>query len=67
MASGTHMDKDIFEYPEMFDPSRFENPLRHIPPFAYIPFGGGPHLCVGNEFARVEVLVVIHHLVTRFE
>lgn len=66
-VSGTHMDMDIFEDPEKFDPSRFENPSRPIPPFAYIPFGSGPRMCIGNEFARVEALVVMHNLVTNFE
>ncbi|OVA17279.1 Cytochrome P450 [Macleaya cordata] len=61
------MNKDIFNDPTEFDPSRFENPSKPIPPFAYVPFGGGPHTCIGNEFARVETLSVIHHLVTKFE
>ena len=61
------MDKDIFEDPEKFDPSRFENPSRPIPPFAYIPFGSGPRMCVGNDFARVVAVVVLHCLVTNFE
>nr|UHB15524.1 cytochrome P450 [Paris polyphylla] len=66
-TSGTHHDKDIFEDPTSFDPSRFENPSKPIPPFAYIPFGAGQRMCIGNEFARVEALTVVHHLVTNFE
>ncbi|XP_010922745.1 taxane 13-alpha-hydroxylase [Elaeis guineensis] len=66
-TSGTHMDKDIFEDPTNFDPSRFESPSKPVPPFAYIPFGAGYRMCIGNEFARVEVLTVMHHLVTKFE
>ncbi|XP_058110630.1 taxadiene 5-alpha hydroxylase-like [Magnolia sinica] len=63
----THMDKDIFEDPDEFDPSRFQNPSKPIPPFAYIPFGAGVHMCIGNEFARVETLTIVHHMITNFE
>lgn len=62
------MSNEIFENPKEFDPSRFENSAKvAIPPYAYIPFGGGIHSCIGNEFARVETLITIHRLVTMFE
>ncbi|KAK0597603.1 hypothetical protein LWI29_026813 [Acer saccharum] len=32
----------------------------------FTPFGGGPRLCPGNELARVELSVFLHHLITRF-
>ncbi|XP_024973858.1 cytochrome P450 716B1-like [Cynara cardunculus var. scolymus] len=67
-AYSTHMDNDIFVNPTEFDPSRFETNLpTPIPPYAYIPFGGGQHSCLGNEFARVETLITIHKLVTMYE
>ncbi|GJV43764.1 taxadiene 5-alpha hydroxylase-like protein [Tanacetum coccineum] len=67
-AYNTHMDNDIFVNPKEFDPSRFEtNVSKPIPPYAYIPFGGGQHSCIGNEFARVETLITIHKLVTMYE
>ncbi|XP_007020904.2 PREDICTED: cytochrome P450 716B1 [Theobroma cacao] len=61
----THMDDSIFLEPSKFDPTRFENPAS-IPPYCFIPFGGGPRICPGYEFARVETLVSVHYLVTRF-
>ncbi|KAI3667809.1 hypothetical protein L6452_42878 [Arctium lappa] len=67
-AYNTHMDNDIFVNPMEFDPSRFETNLPiPIPPYSYIPFGGGQHSCLGNEFARVETLITIHKLVTMYE
>ncbi|CAI8584675.1 unnamed protein product [Vicia faba] len=66
-SSGTHMDKDIFENPHKFDPSRFENQTKSIPPFSYLPFGAGCHYCIGNEFARVETLTTIHNFVNLYE
>ncbi|CAL5322811.1 unnamed protein product [Camellia sinensis] len=66
-TSPTHMDENIFSEPEKFDPSRFENPSGSIPPYTYIPFGAGYRICPGAEFARIEVLLIIHHLITNYE
>lgn len=63
----THWDPAIFPDPGRFDPARFEEPsAAAIPPFSFVPFGGGARFCPGNEFARVETLVAVHHVVTRF-
>lgn len=65
VTSMTHMDNNIFPEPSQFDPSRFEN-LASTPPYCFVPFGGGARICPGYEFARVETLVAIHYLVTKF-
>ncbi|KAL2316774.1 hypothetical protein Fmac_030650 [Flemingia macrophylla] len=65
VTSMTHMDNSIFPEPTKFEPSRFENQAS-VPPYCFIPFGGGTRICPGYEFARVETLVAIHYLVTRF-
>ncbi|KAK3125178.1 hypothetical protein QOZ80_7BG0601300 [Eleusine coracana subsp. coracana] len=62
-SSVTHMDPGIFPEPDKFDPSRFET---QAPPYSFVAFGGGQRLCAGIEFARVETLVTMHHLVRRF-
>lgn len=61
----THMDANIFQEPTKFDPTRFENQAS-IPPYCLVPFGGGVRICPGYEFARIETLVTMHYLVTRF-
>lgn len=61
----THLDDTIFRDPLKFDPNRFENQAS-IPPYCFVGFGGGPRICPGNEFARVETLVTIHYLITQF-
>ncbi|KAK1279604.1 Cytochrome P450 [Acorus gramineus] len=67
-ATVTQMDEHIFPEPTKFDPSRFESQSPcPPPPFSYIPFGGGPRICPGYEFAKCETLVVIHHVVTGFK
>jgi cytochrome P450 family 26 subfamily A len=67
VSYATHMEKDIFNNPKEFDPSRFDKSSKPIPPYAYIPFGAGLHSCIGNEFARIEALTTIHKLITKFE
>nr|AOG74840.1 cytochrome P450 [Platycodon grandiflorus] len=60
----THKNPKYFENPEEFNPSRFEGngPV----PYSFIPFGGGPRMCPGSEFARTEVLVFMHNFLTKF-
>ncbi|KAJ4842769.1 hypothetical protein Tsubulata_010753 [Turnera subulata] len=61
----THKNPKYFPEPEKFDPSRFEGngPI----PYSFVPFGGGPRMCPGKEFARLEMLVFIHNVVTKFK
>ncbi|CAH9131889.1 unnamed protein product [Cuscuta epithymum] len=58
-----HHNLEYFTDPQSFDPSRFENCRK---PNTFMPFGSGIHACPGNELAKLEMLVMTHHLVTNF-
>ncbi|KAJ8568957.1 hypothetical protein K7X08_032694 [Anisodus acutangulus] len=65
VTAKTHTDSSIFQEPEKFNPARFENP-GSLPPYNFVPFGGGARICPGYELAKIETLVTIHYLVTHF-
>lgn len=62
-AFGTHYDPKYFEDPMSFNPGRFQEPTQ---PYAYVAFGGGPRLCAGYQLAKLNILVFVHHVVTRY-
>nr|AFZ40057.1 cytochrome P450 [Ocimum basilicum] len=64
-ANSTHKNAEFFPEPQKFDPSRFEG--SGPAPYTFVPFGGGPRMCPGKEYARLEILVFMHHLVNKFK
>src|SRR5207249_7070292 len=61
-----HRHKTLWTEPDAFDPGRF---LPGAPPadrFAYLPFGVGPRVCVGAQFALTEAVLVLARLVREF-
>ncbi|KAJ6948120.1 abscisic acid 8'-hydroxylase 2-like isoform X1 [Populus alba x Populus x berolinensis] len=58
-----HHCADFFPRPEKFDPSRFEVPPK---PNTFMPFGNGLHSCPGSELAKLEMLILLHHLTTTY-
>ncbi|XP_047313166.1 dammarenediol 12-hydroxylase-like [Impatiens glandulifera] len=65
ISHSTHKNPEYFPDPEKFDPSRFEG--KGPRPYTFVPFGGGPRMCPGNEFARIVMLVFMHNLVNKFK
>ncbi len=56
----THRHPDHWKDPEGFDPDRFHPDRRgQIPKYAYFPFGGGPRVCIGNNFALMEAQLIL--------
>jgi cytochrome P450 len=62
----THRLASIWDRPEEFDPERF-SPDRSTSRdrYAFIPFGGGAHLCIGNHFFMVEAQVILATLLSQ--
>jgi cytochrome P450 len=54
-----HRHPDYFPDPERFDPDRFSEDRQERPKLAYFPFGGGPHTCIGEVFARLQGVLVL--------
>lgn len=61
---GTHYEEEYFEDPLSFKPSRFEEPVSQ---YVYVPFGGGPRACAGYQLAKLNILIFIHLVVTRYD
>jgi cytochrome P450 len=63
----THRNPNLWTEPERFDPERFAPAAvaqRHR--FAYLPFGGGPRICIGNGFAITEAQVIVGAVAQRY-
>lgn len=62
-----HMDS-LWTNPHGFDPERFsstrQEDKRHA--FAWVPFGGGVHMCIGQHFATLQVKAIMHQLLLRY-
>jgi cytochrome P450 len=55
-----HHDARFFPDPERFDPERFARGWEErVPRYAYLPFGAGPRVCIGNGFAMMEARLIL--------
>ena len=60
---GMHRRPEYFVDPMRFDPDRFAPEAeKALVKHAYLPFGGGPRVCIGNHFALMEGQIVLAHL-----
>ncbi|GAB4440729.1 MAG: cytochrome P450 [Chloroflexi bacterium OHK40] len=62
-----HHDPRYYPDPYRFDPERFTPEARAArPKFAYFPFGGGPRICIGEQFAWMEGVLVLATIARRW-
>ncbi|MEP6818893.1 MAG: cytochrome P450 [bacterium] len=63
-----HRDSRYFDSPEEFLPERWTPEfMRQLPKYAYFPFGGGPRVCIGQDFATMEAMLVIAAILRKFK
>ncbi len=62
-----HHHRRHWQNSDAFDPSRFLDGAPAIPRLAYLPFGAGPRVCVGAQFALTEAVLVLAMMLQRFE
>lgn len=65
--AGTHMLEEYWPEPHKFDPMRFtpdQVKARHK--YAWVPFGGGAHMCLGLHFAYMQIKILMTQLLTRY-
>ena len=60
-----HRNHALWPDPHRFDPGRFADP-KAVDRFAYLPFGGGPRICIGASFALQEAVIILATLLARF-
>jgi cytochrome P450 len=62
-----HRDARYFDNPDQFMPERWaDERMKHLPKYAYFPFGGGPRVCIGNQFAMMEACLILAALFRRW-
>ena len=66
---GAHRNPVYWEDADRFNPSRFSNSdsVKDRPKYAYFPFGGGPRLCIGSQFALMEMKIALSVILDSFD
>ncbi len=65
---GVHHAPEFWGNPEEFRPERFDAlSIKSHTPGAYLPFGAGPRLCIGNHFAMMEMQLVLAAMLPRYQ
>jgi len=54
-------------YPEVFNPERFFEENQKEIMLYYMPFGAGPRLCIGNNFAMYEMILTVNAIIKKFD
>jgi cytochrome P450 len=65
---GAHHAAKHWSDPETFDTDRFlKGTEKQRAPFTYLPFGGGPRVCIGNHYAMLQILMILSELLRRYD
>lgn len=62
-----HHLPQYYPQPEQFQPERWTAEVeKALPRYAYLPFGGGPRVCIGNSFAMMEARLIVAAVAQRY-
>ena len=66
--AASHRLPTIFTQPDAFDPDRFAPPREEdrAVPYSLVTFGGGPRICIGINFAQIEIKALAAHVLRRY-
>jgi cytochrome P450 len=63
----THRNPNLWDFPSRFVPDRFsEDAAAKRPRYVYMPFGAGPHICVGAHFAMIETVLTVASVIQKW-
>ncbi|GAB4834366.1 hypothetical protein Ancab_032620 [Ancistrocladus abbreviatus] len=62
-----HLDPVKYEDPLSFNPWRWQGKELHMGTKSFIAFGGGARLCAGADFAKLQMALCLHHLLTKYK
>jgi cytochrome P450 len=62
-----HRSSAFWDSPEEFNPDRFDIALKRDYSSHYYPFGAGPRMCVGNNFAMYEMIIAIAQIIKKYQ
>jgi cytochrome P450 len=68
LAAGQRLP-NVFPNPDHFEPARFLPPREEDKktPYSLVTFGGGPRICIGINFANIEVRALAAHVLRHFD
>jgi cytochrome P450 len=65
---GAHHAPRYWQDPEHFNPERFtKEEMKVRTPFTFLPFGGGPRVCIGQHYAMLQILMILSDLIRRYD
>jgi cytochrome P450 len=64
----THRNSSFYDSPTEFRPGRWTDEFRSaVPPGAYFPFAAGPRRCIGEQFSKLEMHIVLTMILQQYD